>query len=353
MQGNNVVESNTDGQHKETTQPLLSVRGLCKRFPIRKGLFGKTVGHVHAVEDFNLDLYPGESIGLVGESGCGKTTAGRSIMRLIEPTAGEIHFRGVELTGLSPIAMREQRRHMQMIFQDPYGSLNPRMNVAQILTEPLIAHGIMNAQEARIEAARLLERVDLPASHLERFPHEFSGGQRQRIGIARALSLKPDMIVCDEAVSALDVSVQAQVINLLSDLQREYGMSYIFIAHDLAVVAHLCHRVAVMYLGEIVEIGPSEAIYNNPIHPYTQALLSAIPADEPGQRRQRIVLPGDLPSPLNPPSAARMAKRFTKHATAFARDPLTLQEVEPGHYVRAADLEILKDLAAQGAAAWA
>ena len=333
MHGTETIESSAGVDTADSTEPLLSVRGLCKRFPIRKGLFGKTVGHVHAVEDFNLDLYPGESIGLVGESGCGKTTAGRSIMRLIEPTAGSIQFRGTDLMELSPSALREQRRHMQMIFQDPYGSLNPRMNVAQILTEPLMAHGIMNARDARDEAARLLARVDLPASHLERFPHEFSGGQRQRIGIARALSLKPDMIVCDEAVSALDVSVQAQVINLLSDLQQEFGMSYIFIAHDLAVVAHLCHRVAVMYLGEIVEIGPSEAIYNNPVHPYTQALLSAIPADEPGQRRQRIVLRG-LTKPLNPPSAARMAKRFSKHAAAFASDPLTLQEVEPGHFVR-------------------
>lgn len=336
----------------DSDEPLLRVRGLCKRFPIRRGLLGKTVGNVHAVEGLDLDLEAGSTLGLVGESGCGKTTAGRCILRLVEPSAGSVRFRGQELTTMTPGPLRRLRRHMQMIFQDPYGSLNPRMNVRETLVEPLLAHGVMKAEEARHEAAQLLQRVGLEAQHLERYPHEFSGGQRQRIGIARALSLKPQLIVCDEPVSALDVSVQAQVINLLADLQREFGISYIFIAHNLAVVDHLCDRVAVMYLGEVVEIGPTELIYRNPLHPYTQVLLSAIPAEEPGQVRQRLVLPGDLPSPMTPPSAKRMAKRFRSHAAAFATGPLRLQEAEPGHWVRCSDLTVLQDLAAQGAAAW-
>ena len=333
-------------------QPLLSVRGLCKRFPIRKGLLSRQVGQVHAVEGFDLDVMPGTAVGLVGESGCGKTTAGRCMLRLIEPSAGSIRFRGQELTSLSGNALRQQRRHMQMIFQDPYASLNPRMSIAETLSEPLIAHGLMKPEAAREEAAQLLERVGLERLHMQRFPHEFSGGQRQRIGIARALALKPELIVCDEPVSALDVSVQAQVINLLSDLQRDYGMSYVFIAHDLAVVAHLCDHVAVMYLGEIVEYGSCEHIYHNPLHPYTQALLSAIPAEEPGQGKRRIILSGDLPSPMQPPSSERMCARFPHHAAAFQGADLRLREAEPGHWVRAANLDALRELASQGAAAW-
>ncbi|TVR08684.1 MAG: ABC transporter ATP-binding protein [Planctomycetota bacterium] len=333
-------------------QPLLSVRGLCKRFPVRKGLLARQVAQVHAVEDFDLDVMPGSAVGLVGESGCGKTTVGRCMLRLLEPSAGSIRFRGIELTSLGAGALRRQRRHMQMIFQDPYASLNPRMSIAETLSEPLVAHGLMDHQAAREEAAQLLERVGLERLHLHRFPHEFSGGQRQRIGIARALALKPELIVCDEPVSALDVSVQAQVINLLRDLQRDYGMSYIFIAHDLAVVAHLCSHVAVMYLGEIVEYGSCENIYRSPLHPYTQALLSAIPAEEPGQGKQRIILQGDLPSPMQPPSSQRMCTRFPHHAAAFQGGTLRLHRAGPDHWVRAANLDALRELAEQGAAAW-
>ena len=324
--------------------PLLEVRDLVKHYPVRSGVFGRQSGSIRAVDGVSFSLAPGESLGLVGESGCGKTTLGRCLLRLIEPTAGSIRFRGQELVGLSQARLRPLRRQLQMIFQDPYGSLNPRMTVGDILTEPLTVHGLAKGTAAVARATGLLAQVGLPAESLTRYPHQFSGGQRQRICIARALTLTPGLIVCDEPVSALDVSVQAQVLNLLKDLQREHGVAYLFISHDLAVVAHLCHRVAVMYLGEIVELGPVEAIYQRPLHPYTQALLSAIP--NPGRTTPRILLEGDPPSPTEPSSAARFTSRFPRHAAAFTGGDIALREAGPGHWVRCARLEVLQDLAA-------
>jgi oligopeptide transport system ATP-binding protein len=329
-----------------TATPLLTVRGLKKYFPIHRGFWQRQVGQVHAVDGVDLDLDRGQALGLVGESGCGKTTAGRCILRLIEPTAGSIRIRGQELVGMPAEPLRRLRRQMQMIFQDPYGSLNPRLTVGQMLTEPMQVHGIAQGSAAWDRARELLLRVGLQADHLQHFPHRFSGGQRQRIGIARALGLEPSLIVCDEPVSALDVSVQAQVINLLRELQEERGLSYVFIAHDLAVVAHLCARVAVMYLGEIVEIGSSAAIYQRPLHPYTQALLSAIPAEHPDRKKQRIVLSGDPPSPLQPSSPERFIRRFPQHAAAFEGGEIRLHAVGNDHQVRCARPEVLEQLAA-------
>ena len=335
-----------------SAMPLLEVRDLRKLFPIRRGVFGKTVGNVHAVDGVSFDLDAGSALGLVGESGCGKTTLGRCLLRLIEPTSGSVRLDGTDFLSLSAGALRPFRRHAQMIFQDPYGSLNPRLTVGEILSEPLLVHRLADRAGAEQQAGDLLERVGLTRAHLGHYPHQFSGGQRQRIGIARALALKPKLIVCDEPVSALDVSVQAQVLNLLKDLQRDFGIAYLFISHDLAVVSHLCPRVAVMYLGEIVEIGPAQQLLTQPLHPYTQALLSAVPRGEPGQQHQRIILPGDPPSPLEPSSAKRFTTRFPQHAAAFTDGDIALREVEPGHLVRCARLDVLRDLAAQGEAAW-
>jgi len=280
---------------------LLEVRDLRKYFPVRRGLVSRVVANVKAVDGISFHILPGETLGLVGESGCGKTTAGRAVLRLIEPTGGEVLFDGAPVYRLRGEELRKIRKQMQIIFQDPYGSLNPRMTVGSIVMEGMIAHQ-MYPREERIERAlKILERVGLDRVHFYRYPHEFSGGQRQRIGIARALAVEPRFIVCDEPVSALDVSIQAQIINLLTDLKEEFGLSYLFIAHDLSVVQHISNRVAVMYLGRIVEQASSDELFSNPLHPYTKALLASVPSLEPGEKKTRRTLSGDVPSPLNPP----------------------------------------------------
>jgi len=285
-----------------SSQPILSVRGLKKYFPVRKGLFARVVAQVKAVDDVSFDVGQGETLGLVGESGCGKTTAGRSILRLIEPTAGQVDFDGESVTDASGFALRALRQHMQIIFQDPYASLNPRMSVSEIVGEGMVIHKLASSRHDLEQRVReLLAQTGLDPNYVNRYPHEFSGGQRQRIGIARALSLSPKFIVCDEAVSALDVSIQAQVINLLMDLRDKMGLSFLFVAHDLSVVRHISHRVAVMYLGRIVELAPTRELFRAARHPYTKALLSAVPRANPKAKVDRVVLQGDVPSPMNPP----------------------------------------------------
>ena len=311
--------------------PLLRVARLVKHFPVRKGIFGRPSGAVRAVDGIDFEVGEGETLALVGESGCGKSTTGRLILRLIEPTTGAIEFEGEDLLALDPEHLRAKRRALQIIFQDPYTSLNPRMTVGQMLTEPLELHGLAIGRE-RDRTAELLSLVGLTPQHAGRYPHEFSGGQRQRIGIARALAAEPRLIVCDEPVSALDVSIQAQVVNLLTDLQHRFKLSYVFIAHDLAVVKHIATRVAVMYLGRIVEYADKRGLFASPRHPYTQALLSSIPVPQPAARRQRIILQGDVPSALDPPSGCRFRTRCPYARQRCAEDDPALV-ADAGHAV--------------------
>ncbi|GAC1426330.1 MAG: dipeptide ABC transporter ATP-binding protein [Candidatus Velthaea sp.] len=315
------------------TDNLVVVRDLVKYFPIHAGVFSRHVGDVKAVDGIDFEIKRGETLGLVGESGSGKTTAGRVILRLTPATGGEVNFEGRNVLELGRTDLRSIRKEMQIIFQDPYASLNPRMTVGDIIREPLAIHGIATGKAAETRAQELLRLVGLQPYHANRYPHEFSGGQRQRIGIARALAVNPKFIVCDEPVSALDVSIQAQVINLLQDLQQQLGLTYLFIAHDLSVVRHISNRVAVMYVGKIVEIADRDQLYTNPLHPYTQALLSAIPIPDPSveARRKRIILSGDVPSPVNPPSGCRF---HTRCPVAFERCKVEVPaftEYEPGH----------------------
>jgi oligopeptide/dipeptide ABC transporter ATP-binding protein len=313
---------------------LLEVSGLTKHFPVTRGLFGRVSGHVRAVDDLSFSIARGETLGLVGESGSGKTTAGRAILRLIEPTSGRVVFDGTDVTAANAETLRRLRRRMQIVFQDPYASLNPRLRVIDIVGEALEVHGLAKGAEVENRVAALLRKVGLSPSWINRYPHEFSGGQRQRLGIARAIALEPKLIVCDEPVSALDVSIQAQVVNLLKDLGRELDLSYLFIAHDLSIVRHVSHRIAVMYLGELVELAPSKRLFETPAHPYTRALLSAIPVPDPKRKRARLVLAGDVPSPLNPPSGCRFHTRCPAAFERCSAEEPRAVEVEPGHTVK-------------------
>ncbi len=313
--------------------PLLTVTDLKKYFRVRRGLLWGQAGLVRAVDGVSFTLRKGETLGLVGESGCGKSTTGRCILRLLEPTAGKVVFDGLSVFDASKEEMRRLRRQMQIIFQDPYSSLNPRMSVEQIVGEGMVIHRLARGAERRDRTADLLRKVGLSPDHMKRYPHEFSGGQRQRIGIARALAVSPSLIIADEPISALDVSIQAQVLNLLQDLQEEFSLTYLFIAHDLRVVEHISDRVAVMYLGQIVELADSRELYRNPLHPYTQALMSAIPIPDPTVKRERIILKGDPPSPLRPPSGCRFHTRCPKRFEPCDRQEPALREIQRGHWV--------------------
>ena len=313
---------------------VLAVEGLAKHFPVRRGLLGRVDGQVHAVDGVSFDIGPGETLGLVGESGCGKSTVGRTVLRLLQPTAGRIRLDGVDITDLDRTAMRDHRRRMQIIFQDPYSALNPRMTAGDIVGELLEVHGIARGAAKRARVLELFDRVGLRAAQIDNYPHEFSGGQRQRLGIARALSLSPALIVCDEPVSALDVSIQAQVVNLLKDLQRDLGLAYLFIAHDLAVVQHISHRVAVMYLGRIVESAPRRTLFRAPSHPYTESLLAAVPVADPTLRRERRILQGDVPSPVDRPTGCHFHTRCPiRKLPLCSTEVPQLKETAGGHYV--------------------
>ncbi len=312
---------------------LLKVDGLKKYFPIRKGVLNTQTGDVKAVDDVSFEVFEGETLGIVGESGCGKSTTGRLLMRLLEPTEGNIEFAGKMISELSNNEMRKARRDIQMIFQDPYASLNPRHNIGKILEEPLIVHGLGNAKERKQKVLELLEIVGLNEYHIKRYPHQFSGGQRQRIGIARALMTNPRLLIADEPVSALDVSIQAQVLNLLQKLQKDLKLTYIFISHDLGVVRHISNRVGVMYLGKLVELTASEDLYAEPLHPYTQALLSSVPVPDPTFEREQIIITGDIPSASNPPSGCTFHTRCPFKMEQCSQVVPSMQEVKPGHYV--------------------
>ncbi len=321
----------------KSEEPILQVQNLKKYFPIQRGLFKRVVGQVQAVEDVSFFIREGETLGLVGESGCGKTTVGRLILRAIEPTAGQVFYRRdgklVNLTQVPRNKMKPFRREMQIIFQDPFSSLNPRMTVMDIVSEPLRIHNVAKGDELKVRVRELLECVGMKVQHMNRYPYAFSGGQRQRIGVARALALNPKFIVCDEPVSALDVSIQAQVLNLLHDLQKSLGLTYLFISHDLSVVEHIRDRVAVMYLGSMVELSPSEELYARPRHPYTEALLSAVPSSDPDQRIKRIILPGDVPSPSNPPSGCKFHPRCRYVQESCQVQAPEWRELSPNHWV--------------------
>ena len=312
---------------------LLQVRDLRKYYPVLKGLLGRAVAKVHAVDGISFSIAESETLGLVGESGCGKSTAGKTILRLVDPTAGTIEWRGQRIEALGRAAMRPFRRELQAVFQDPYSSLNPRLRAADIVAESLRNYEPLGAAAVRERVAWLFEKVGLRPDQMIKFPHEFSGGQRQRLGIARALAVRPKLIVCDEPVSALDVSVQAQVINLLEDLQAEFGVSYLFVAHDLAVVEHISHRVAVMYLGKIVELTDKKTLFRDPQHPYTEALLSAVPVPDPRAKKKRIILQGDVPSPITPPPGCRFHTRCPYAEERCRREEPAMKEVRPGHFV--------------------
>jgi oligopeptide transport system ATP-binding protein len=316
-----------------TKGPVLEVADLVKHFPIRKGVFGRVAGAVRAVDGVSFDVAHGETLGLVGESGCGKSTVGRAVLKLVEPTSGRIVVAGEDVTKLSPGRMWAHRRRIQTVFQDPYSSLNPRLSAGAIVGEPMENFGLSSGKETEERVAALFQRVGLRPEAMRKFPHEFSGGQRQRLGIARALSVRPEIIVADEPVSALDVSVQAQVLNLLIDLQDEYQLAFLFISHDLAVMRHISHRIAVMYLGKIVELADKRTLFRTPLHPYTEALLSAAPIPDPTRKRKRIVLQGDVPSPANPPSGCRFHTRCPYAIARCKVDDPPLIEVAPGHHV--------------------
>lgn len=326
-------EALTETRASNHSDPILEVKDLKKYFPIRGGILSRIIGQVLAVDGVSFSIRQGETLGLVGESGCGKTTVGKTVLKLIEPTAGEIRLKSKDITQLSGSELRSARREMQMIFQDPYSSLNPRMSAGEIVGEPLENYGIAKGRERKERAEALLNRVGFRREHIAKHPHEFSGGQRQRIGIARAVALNPSLIVADEPVSALDVSIQAQVINIMMDLQEEYRLTYLFISHDLAVVKHISHRIAVMYVGKIVELAAKETLFATPLHPYTEALLSAVPIPNPKAERESIILEGDVPSPINPPSGCRFHTRCH-----YVEDRCRMQEppfkkVQQGHSV--------------------